>query len=51
MSRGVWKAVEAGAREIGVGKTKRRRSKGGKKREEREERKEEKAEEGEDSGS
>ena len=47
----MWEAVEVGAREIGVGKIKGRRSKGGKREEEREERKEEKPEEGEDGGS
>ena len=47
----MWEAVEAGAREIGVGKTERRRSKGEKRGEEREERKEEKPEKGEDSRS
>ena len=47
----MWKAVEAGAREIRVGKTEGRRSKGGKRGEEREERKEEKLEEGKDGGS
>ena len=47
----MWEAVEAGAREIGVGKTEGRRSKGGKRGEEREERKEEKLEEGKDGGS
>ena len=47
----MWEAVEAGVREIRVGKTEGRRSKGGKRGEEREERKKEKPEEGEDSGS
>ena len=51
MSGGVWKAVETGVREVGVGKTEGRRSKGAKRGEEREEREEEKPEEGEDSGS
>ena len=42
----MWEAVEASTREIGVGKTEGRRSKGGKRGEEKEERKEE----GEDGG-
>ena len=48
MSGGVWKAVKTDVREIWVGKTEGRRSKGGKRGEKREERKEEKGEEGED---
>jgi len=47
----MWEAVEAGSREIGVGKTEEGRSKGGKGGEEREERKEEKPEKEEDGGS
>ena len=47
----MWETVETSVREIGVGKTEGRRSKGGKGGEEREERKEEKSEEGEDGGS
>ena len=43
--------MEADVREIRVGKTEGRRSKGGKRRGKREERKEEKGEEGEDGGS
>ena len=43
--------MEADAREIRVGKTEGRRSKGGKRGEKREERKEEKGEEGEHGGS
>ena len=44
----MWETVETSAREIGVGKTEGRRSKGGKRGKEREERKKEKSEEGED---
>ena len=47
----MWETVETGAREIGVGKTEGRRSKGGKRGKEREERKEGKTEEGENSRS
>ena len=47
----MWEVVEASTRKIGVGKTKGRRSKGGKRREEREKGKEGKSEEGEDSKS
>jgi len=47
----VWKAVETGTGEVGVGKTEGRRSKRGKGRKEREERKKEKPEEREDSRS
>jgi len=43
----MWEAVEASAREIGVGKTEGRRSNGGKRGKERKERKKEKPEEGE----
>ena len=51
MSGGMWETVEASAREIGVGKTEGRGSKGGKRGEKREERKKEKPEEGKDGGS
>ena len=41
----MWETVETNVREIGVGKTEGRRSKGGKRGEERKERKEEKSKE------
>jgi len=44
----MWETVETGAREIRVGKTEGRRSKGGKRGKKRKERKEEKPEEEED---
>ena len=47
----MWEAVEAGAREIGVGKTEGRKSKGGKRGKEKKERKEKKLKEREDGGS
>jgi len=50
VSGGMWKAVEASARQIRVGKVERRRSKGESGKKKGRERKEEETEKGEDSG-
>jgi len=48
--RGMWKAVETGAREVRVGKAKERRSKERSKEKERRKREEKEAEKGKDNG-
>jgi len=51
VSGGMWKAVEASIREIGMGKTEGRRSKGGRRKEKGGKREEEETEKGKNSGS
>ena len=47
----MWEAVEAGARKVGIGKTRGRRKKGGSREKEEREREEEKTKKGENYGS
>jgi len=42
ISRGIWEAVEAGTRKVGLGKTEERRSKGGSRKEKEKKRKQKK---------
>ena len=51
MSRGVWEAVETGAREVGIGETRERRKKGENREKEGGKRKEEKTKKGKNYGS
>ena len=51
MSKRVWKAVEASAREVGMGETKERRDRRGSREKERGKGEEEETEKGENSGS